>query len=67
MWLRAKTEANLKLELKMKVVSNTCDKELGGEMKFVNNNENYFISWKLPNVTLFYRNLCELFREKQYI
>ena len=44
MWLRAKTEANLKLELKMKVVSNTCDKELGGEMKFVNNNENYFIS-----------------------
>ena len=32
-WLRAKTKANLKPELKMKVVWNTCDKELGGEMK----------------------------------
>ena len=42
MWLRAKTEANLKPELKMKVVWNIYDKELGGEMKFVN--ENYFKS-----------------------
>ena len=33
MWLRAKTEANLKPELKMKVVWNTCDEELGSEMK----------------------------------
>ena len=41
-WLRAKTKANLKPELKMKVVRNTCDKELGREMKFVN--ENYFKS-----------------------
>ena len=31
--LRAKTKANLKPELKMKVFWNTCDKELGGEMK----------------------------------
>ena len=33
LWLRAKTKANLKPELKMKVAWNTCDKELGGEMK----------------------------------
>ena len=33
LWLRAKTKANLKPELKMKVVWNTCDKELGGEIK----------------------------------
>ena len=38
LWLRAKTEANLKPKLKMKVVRNTCDKELGGEMKSVNEN-----------------------------
>ena len=42
LWLRAKIEANLKLELKMKFVQNTCDKELGGKMKFVN--DNYFKS-----------------------
>ena len=33
LWLRAKTKANLKPELKMKVVWNSCDKELGDEMK----------------------------------
>ena len=33
LWLKAKTDANLKPELKMKVVWNTCDKELSGEMK----------------------------------
>ena len=33
LWLRAKTKANLKPELKMKVIWNTWDKELGGEMK----------------------------------
>ena len=37
-----KTEAYLKPELKMKAVSNNCDKELGGEMYSVN--ENYFKS-----------------------
>ena len=31
--LRAKTKAKLKPELKMKAVWNTCDKELGVEMK----------------------------------
>ena len=41
-WLRAKTKANLKPELKMKVVSNTCDKELGSEIK--SGSENYFKS-----------------------
>ena len=33
LWLRAKTKANLKPELKMKVIWNTCDKDLGGEIK----------------------------------
>ena len=42
LWLRAKTEANSKPELKMKVVRNTWDKELDGEMKSAN--ENYFKS-----------------------
>ena len=35
-------KANLKQELKMKVVWNTCDKELGGQMKSVY--KNYFKS-----------------------
>ena len=38
MWSRAKAEANLKSELKMKVVWNICSEELDGEMKFVNEN-----------------------------
>ena len=33
MWLKAKTKANLKLDLKIKVVCNTSDKELAGEIK----------------------------------
>ena len=33
LWLRANTKANLKPELKIKVSWNTCDKELGGEVK----------------------------------
>ena len=33
LWLRAGTKENLKPELKMKVVWNTCDKKLGGKMK----------------------------------
>ena len=37
-WLRTKTKAKLKSGLKVKVVQNTCDKELGGEMKSVNEN-----------------------------
>ena len=32
LWLRAKTKANLKPKLKMKVVWITCNKELGGQM-----------------------------------
>ena len=38
LWLRAKTKASLKPELKVKVVWNTCDKELGSEMDSVNEN-----------------------------
>ena len=33
LWLRAEANANLKPELKTKVVWNTCDKTLGGEPK----------------------------------
>ena len=47
MWLRAKTKASLKPELKMKVVWNICDKELGGEMKYIN--ENYLNKISLAN------------------
>ena len=32
MWLKAKPKANLKAELKVKVVWNICDKELGAEV-----------------------------------
>ena len=38
LWLRAKFKANLKPELKVKVFWSTCDKELGGEMKFASGN-----------------------------
>ena len=33
LWLRAKTKANLKPELKIKVAWNPCDKQLSGEIK----------------------------------
>ena len=33
LWLGAKAKANLKLEIKMKVAWNLCEKELGGEIK----------------------------------
>ena len=52
----------------MKVVWNTCDKELGGEMRLVY--ENYLLqrfTWKLAKVTFFLRNLCKTFRVKQYV
>ena len=42
MWLKAKTKANLKQDLKIKVVWNTSDKELAGEIKTTQ--ENYFKS-----------------------
>ena len=35
LWFRAKTKAYLKPELKMKVVWNTCHKDLSSEMKSV--------------------------------
>ena len=47
LWLRTKTKASLKPGLKMKVVWITCDKELGGEMKFVK--ENYLNKSSLVN------------------
>ena len=33
LWQRTKTKASLRPKLKMKVLWNTCAKELGGEMK----------------------------------
>ena len=66
LWLRAKTEANVKPELKMKVVCNTCYKELGGKMKPVNVK---FFKSSLENFQTslnFKETLCEVYREKQY-
>ena len=51
LWLRAKTKANLKPELKIKFVWSTCDKELGGKMKSAY--ENYSKSLKLSKVAPF--------------
>ena len=45
--LRAETKGSLKPELKMKVVRNTCDKEIGGEMKSFN--EHYVNKTSLVN------------------
>ena len=33
LWMRAKTKANVKPELKMKVFCNTCHKDLDAEIK----------------------------------
>ena len=60
LWLRAKPK------LKIKVVWNTRDKERGGEMKFVNKTTLKF-HLKTAKVTPFQRNLCKIFRQKQYI
>ena len=64
-WMRAKTKANLKPELKAKFVWNTCCIELGGEIKSAY--ENYLLqklTWKLAKVTFCLRNLCKIFRVK---
>ena len=45
--LRTETKGSLKPELKMKVVRNTCDKEIGGEMKSFN--EHYVNKTSLVN------------------
>ena len=57
LWLRAKTKANLKPELKMKVVGNTCDKELGGKMKSACE---HYVKSSLENLQ---KSLLEKFRE----
>ena len=52
MWLIVKTKANLRPELKMKIIWNTCERKHGG-MKSVY--ENYYIYkkfiWKLRKAT----------------
>ena len=50
----------------MKVVWNTCDEELGGEMKFVN--ENYFKS-SLENFqkSLSFREICVKYSKKNSV
>ena len=54
MWLRAITKANLKSGIKMKVVRNTCDKELGGEMKSVSEKKLLQkFTWNLTKVSPF--------------
>ena len=55
LWLRAKNKINLKPELKLEIVWNICDKELGGE-------------WSLPMKTTqkihFKTSKCHSFLEK---
>ena len=66
LWLRAKTKANLKPELKMKVVWNTCDKERGEEIKSAY--ENYFKrSLKTLENSLPFREIYVKYLEKNSI
>ena len=64
MWLRTKSEANLKPLLKMKVVWNTCDNELYGEMKPAYENYLKTSLVNFQNLLPFGKNLCKIFREK---
>ena len=50
----------------MKVAWNTCDKERGGEIKSAEEKLPQKFTWKLPKVTPLLRNLCKIFREKQW-
>ena len=63
LWLRAKTEANLKPELKTKVVWNIFGKELGTKMN--SDNENYFKS-SLENIqkSLLFKKIYVKYLEK---
>ena len=66
LWLRAKTKANLKLEIKIKVVWNNCDKELGVEMKSAYENCLFQkFTGKLAEVTFSSRNFCNIYRVKR--
>ena len=52
----------------MKVVRNTCDQELSGEMKSAH--ESYLLqkfAWKIAKLILFSRKLCKIFRVKEYM
>ena len=55
----------------MRVFWNTCEKELGYEMKSVNEVCQWKLlqkfTWKLPKVTPFKRNLCIKYLEKNSI
>ena len=65
LWLAAKAKANFKPELKMKVVWNTSDNKLCGEMKC--SYENCFKISLESHFLLEKYNLCKTFREKQYV
>ena len=57
-------KANLRPELKMKVVLNTCDKELGGEMK--SGYENYLqSSLEIFQKSLLFRKIYVKYLEKK--
>ena len=57
--LRAETKGSLKPELKMKVVRNTCDKEIGREMKSFN--ENYVNKTSLVNFQKYILHFREIY------
>ena len=59
LWLRAETKESLKPELKMKVVRNTCDKEIGREMKSFN--ENYVNKTSLVNFQKYILHFREIY------
>ena len=66
LWQRTKTKASLRPKLKMKVLWNTCDKELGGEMKSAC--ENYFkTSLEILQKPLPFREIYVIYLEKKYI
>ena len=66
MWLRTKIEANLKSLLKMKVVWNTCDNELYGEMKSAYENYLKFQS-KTSKIHYFLEKIYVKYLEKNSI
>ena len=48
LWLRAKTKANFKPQIKMKVVWYTCETELDGMKSLWDENDYRKFIWKLP-------------------
>ena len=63
LWLRAEAKGNLKLELKVNVVWNTCDKDLGGEVKFAYETISKSSVENFQKLLPFREIFCKMFRE----